>query len=47
MIIRVGEICLNTLYRVYTVILKDKFRLQTYSTNGTSTSTMTKPGPQV
>jgi len=47
MIIRVGKICLNTLYREYTVLLKDKFRLQAYTTNGTSTSTMTKPRPQV
>ena len=46
MLIRVGEICLNTFYRVYTVLLNDKFRLQAYSTNGTSTSTMTKWDPK-
>jgi hypothetical protein len=40
-LIRVLEICLKPEFQVHTVFRKDKFRLQAYSSNGTSTSAVT------
>jgi len=41
------EISLNTWFKVYTVLRNDRFLIQAYSSNGTSSSTVTKPVPAV
>jgi len=41
------EISLNTWFQVYTVLRNDRFLIQAYSSNGTSSSMVTKPVPAV